>query len=303
MLNHSISSLPSGLEHSVSGSMLPDLQISFRVFAAHRRKVNANWSFPEHKHSQYEINVVLEGSQHMRVEGKNHTQTEGELLWLTPNQRHSSLGVLDGTMMEYICIHFEVDDSWLRQQLNQLTNVRYPVGSPLEQALRPIIKDVAQATKESEGTHQKLLTLLASFRLFTVLSELLLQVKQQYSAQNPTTELAEQIAAHIEREWAPVTNEEDGKDDKEPLRIEQLAEQLGYSSTHCNRVFHKAYGISPRQYVSMIKLRKAKLLLMNPALSIEQISEQLGYRDLSQFSKQFKRWTNMSPTAYRQLSY
>ncbi|TXK85576.1 helix-turn-helix transcriptional regulator [Paenibacillus sp. N3.4] len=85
--------------------------------------------------------------------------------------------------------------------------------------------------------------------------------------------------------------------------MEQLAEYLGYSPTHCNRVFQKAYGISPRQYVSMIKLRKGKLLLMDPALSIEQIADQLGYRDLSQFSKQFKRWTTMSPTAYRHLSY
>ncbi|MDQ0896691.1 MULTISPECIES: AraC family transcriptional regulator [unclassified Paenibacillus] len=295
------SALPSGHEHSISGSMLPDLQVSFRVFAAHRRKVNAHWSFPEHKHSQYEINVVLEGSQHMRVEGKDYQQTEGELLWLTPNQRHSSLGALDGATMEYVCIHFEVDDPWLRQRLNQLTLVRYPVGSTLEQALRPVIQDVGLAAKESEGTQLKLLTLQASFRLFGVLIELLLQEEQHISSLTATTELAKQIAAYIERECAQ--SDEDNKEVQEPLRIERLAEQLGYSSTYCNRVFHKAYGISPRQYVSMIKLRKAKLLLMDPTLTIEQISEQLGYRDLSQFSKQFKRWTNMSPTAYRQLSY
>ena len=125
--------------------------------------------------------------------------------------------------------------------------------------------DVAYATKVSEGAHQKLLTLQASFRLFAVLSELLLQAEQQHSAQNKTTELAEQIAAYIESEWGLVPNEVDSTDDKEPLRIEQLAEQLG--SVPPQSRIHKAYGISPRQYVSMIKLRKAKLLLMDPAFS------------------------------------
>jgi hypothetical protein len=160
------------------------------------------------------------------VEGKDYFQTEGELLWLIPNQRHSSLGVQDGTTMEYVCIHFEVDDSWLRQQLNLLTHVKYPVGSPLEEALRPIIQAVAHASKESESKNQKLLTLLASFRLFTVLSEFLVQAEVQNLTQSPTTELAEQIAAHIEREWA--ISHEDGNEEREPLRIEQLAEQLGY---------------------------------------------------------------------------
>ena len=78
---------------------------------------------------------------------------------------------------------------------------------------------------------------------------------------------------------------------------------MGYSPAHCQRVFRQAYGMSPRQYMTLLKLNHAKRLLQDPTRSIEQISETLGYRDVSQFSKQFKRWMNLSPSAYRQLSH
>ncbi|MBD0380116.1 AraC family transcriptional regulator [Paenibacillus sedimenti] len=296
-------SLPSGLDHMVSGSMLPDLQVSFRLFAAHRRKVKAQWSFPEHRHALYELNLVLEGTQHMQVDRKDYQQKQGDLLWILPGSTHASLGAADGGTMEYVCVHMEVDDPWFRQQLNQMRKVLYPAGSPLERILRPILQDVANmAGDESAGElNQKLLTMHASFRLFAALCEVLLQEEQQSSSQPAASELAARIAASIEEAWM-----NDGSvrsDDRELFRIEQIAEQLGYSPTHCNRVFQKAYGISPRQYLSTIKLRKAKLLLMDPTQSVEQIAEQLGYKDLSQFSKQFKRWTGMSPTAYRHLSF
>jgi AraC-like DNA-binding protein len=91
--------------------------------------------------------------------------------------------------------------------------------------------------------------------------------------------------------------------DQERIGIEKIAEQLGYSSAYCNRVFRKAYGISPRQFMTTLQLRQARLILMDTSLSIEQIAIMLGYHDISHFSKHFKRWMNISPIAYRQLSH
>jgi len=418
----------------IEGAMLPDLQLSFRLFAAHRRKVGAGWTFPEHSHSLYEINLVLDGVQLMQVEGTQREQRSGDLLWLLPGMKHASLGAAGGGTMEYMCLHFAVDDPWLRHQLNQLAGVHYRADSPLTAALRPALDAWLEAIRDANGEPQlvRLQTMSASFRLFAALSGYLTASRAlgaaepaavrrgagrraggagrraggagaqargggdaraagarsggragqasaggararghgaderaagaaegaaqgggtarggtrptgsaaagaagraaaqaaapgsapaasaaQRPARNadgapaaahgkaarplPTSasELAGRLAASIE---ALVLHAGEADADAAKRGIEQLARRLGYTAAHCSRVFQSAYGMSPRQYLSMVKLRQAKLLLMDSELSVEQVATRLGYHDVSQFSKQFKRWTNLSPSAYRQLS-
>jgi AraC family transcriptional regulator len=61
----------------------------------------------------------------------------------------------------------------------------------------------------------------------------------------------------------------------------------------------KIYSMSPRRYLSEYKLKKAKELLLHTNLSIEEIAEQLYFSSSFHFSKQFRRWTGVSPTHFR----
>jgi len=82
--------------------------------------------------------------------------------------------------------------------------------------------------------------------------------------------------------------------------IDDIAAELGISTSHCNRVFKQVFGQSPRAMLSEMVLHEAKILLGNPALSIQNIAVMLGYKDIAHFSRQFKRWSGISPSRYRQ---
>ena len=58
-----------------------------------------------------------------------------------------------------------------------------------------------------------------------------------------------------------------------------------------------------KKYLSDLKLSKAKLLLLKPKLSINDISLALGYQNMSSFSRQFKRWVGISPDNYRKEQF
>ncbi len=83
------------------------------------------------------------------------------------------------------------------------------------------------------------------------------------------------------------------------ISIETLAEEFNMSPRNLSRRFKQATGESPSQYLQRLRLEAAKELLHNPSISISEIAYQVGYDDLSYFSKLFNRHTGSLPQAYR----
>ncbi len=81
--------------------------------------------------------------------------------------------------------------------------------------------------------------------------------------------------------------------------VEQLAEIMCVTASHFSRQFKQAMGLSPQQWIIEARLQRGRVLLRESSLSIQQISDSLGYCDSFAFSKQFKRFTGQSPSAYR----
>lgn len=84
-----------------------------------------------------------------------------------------------------------------------------------------------------------------------------------------------------------------------PLRITQLAEDLGCSRSQLDREFARYLGCSPREYIVLQRLRRAKMYLHFTDYSIADIGTYLGFADPAHFSATFKRFEGVSPRAYR----
>jgi AraC family transcriptional regulator len=85
----------------------------------------------------------------------------------------------------------------------------------------------------------------------------------------------------------------------EEASVAGIAKELNMSRSQCSKLFSKVYGLSPRQYVSQLKLKQAKELLVTTHLSMNLIADKLGFQSASHFSRQFRRWTGQSPSEFR----
>ncbi|WP_158299268.1 AraC family transcriptional regulator [Paenibacillus antri] len=279
--------------------VLPDVRTTFQLFAAHLRRVDAPWSYPPHAHAMFELNVVTEGVQRFAIESKTLEQRPGDIAIVRPGERHAATAD-DGKTMAYFCLHFQADDPLLRRSLHALDRGLYPQGSEVERRIGPAISrliELATADADAESAALRMRTLSAVYALLAALAEE--PQPHRRSADKPAqaggaARLAEAIAGRIERSVAEGPHGE-AEDDA----ILRIARSLGYSPSHCARVFREAYGMSPRAYRSAVTLREAKLLLLDPFLTVEAIAAKLGYDDPATFSKQFRRWTGMSPREYR----
>ena len=85
----------------------------------------------------------------------------------------------------------------------------------------------------------------------------------------------------------------------EKLKLKDIAKSFGIHPNYLTRSFHEKYGISPKQYVLSLKLKKALKLLTTTELSVSVIASSLGFDDSLAFSKTFKKKFLISPTEFR----
>lgn len=83
------------------------------------------------------------------------------------------------------------------------------------------------------------------------------------------------------------------------LRIETLTARAGASVSWFRKRFTAVFGTSPCAYLMNLRLSHAKTLLAADELSIGAVAAACGYSDVYAFSAAFKKYTGISPSAYR----
>lgn len=85
-------------------------------------------------------------------------------------------------------------------------------------------------------------------------------------------------------------------DKKIPLSY--FAKKYGYNISYFSQLFKKIVGTSFAEYFILLKMDKAKLLITNSSMPLQNIASSVGYDDYYHFSKMFKKYTQYSPTEF-----
>ncbi len=85
----------------------------------------------------------------------------------------------------------------------------------------------------------------------------------------------------------------------EDISLSGLAEKYHIGVSRLSIQVKERMGMSFSKYLTSKRIQKAKELLQDEGLSVEQVAEQVGYRDYFYFTKVFKKSTGMSPSRYR----
>ncbi len=83
--------------------------------------------------------------------------------------------------------------------------------------------------------------------------------------------------------------------------LEEVASGLHLSTRTLKRRL-AAQGLTYSNVLEEQRREKALLLLRSPLLSLDEVAEQLGYSDTSNFRRAFRRWTGVSPATYRKTA-
>ncbi|WP_168123155.1 helix-turn-helix domain-containing protein [Paenibacillus sp. HB172176] len=101
-------------------------------------------------------------------------------------------------------------------------------------------------------------------------------------------ELAQTIKQYVEEQYMT------------DLHLESIAEQMKVSVKYVSRVFKEHYHTNLSDYISELRVQAAKELLVSSKLTVNDISERVGFYNRTTFLRTFRKFEGLSPNQYRQ---
>lgn len=239
---------------------------------------DGEWDWVSTHRDYLNLWVCFEGTGTLTVETQPYEVSPGFAILLLPEETVSGKKPAHLPLVN-MGLHFQwldpvLDAEWqaMSDRVVQLRNV-------------PLMRETA-AYLERLVFHQEAVVEDQALRAARLMLDLFLVDRSTGRADPVEVRLQEcvsEIRAHPQREWS----------------IQNLAASVGLSVSQFGRRFRALFGCSPVEYILQIRMDRARLLLRESLLSVGEISEELGYKDVGYFSRQFKQRTGISPLVYR----
>lgn len=84
----------------------------------------------------------------------------------------------------------------------------------------------------------------------------------------------------------------------QPISLNDVADYLHINPSYFSFIFKKVTGYTFKNYITKLRIEKAKELLLYSTLTIKQISLEIGYKDSNYFNRVFNKMTGISPSHY-----
>ncbi len=224
-----------------------------------------------------ELFFVLRGSCYLEVGGRGAAMAPGHLALINAHQGNRARNCSRG--FSYGCVSLHLDDPGMRSR-SLLAVRRLPDLAGL----------IAAARAVADHTHAAPGPLAALIGKAALLRFLLLAHAGFSGGGSPSAG-----DSRLTRALAWINEHHRDPD----LTVADLAHAAGLSAEHLGRLFHRAYKLSPMQYVLRLRLERARGLLAKTDLGVKEIASLVGFRDPGYFSRRVSRSTGSPPSRLR----
>ena len=224
---------------------------------------------------------IMKGSGTLHIGGKTYHPKAGDI-YILPEFARQEYYV--NPKEPWTKIFFNVRGTGVSSMLNAFELKNKFLFSDCED-LYPVFEQIFSKTRENIPVEQ---IMTECCELFV---RLLFCLYNKIKTADGTLEEAQKVKAFIENNI------------ERELSMKAIADSIYRSRDYTNRLFKRYYNVTPYAYYRELRVEKAKALLQHTTLSVQQISEKLGYKSGKCFSKQFQYMTGMTATAYRKKEH
>lgn len=269
-------------------SLLGDKNYKYFIRNAGKFRFPPNYKFEIHKHSEIEINYINTGCCIMGVGDEYVPLKAGDCIVVSPYVSHCFMVEVSKscsiTQLEYsVSLPRELEEKFPISKEN-IYYSRFSSCESLYKSLENVCESFREQRDQDEFSSAQLDFALAQF--YVVLSKYLDKHRKKDEAieQGVVGEVIKYINNHVEEE----------------LNLEVIADKYNVSTRYIRKYFNKYLGMNCTEYISLLRIAKAKEMLWNTNKSITEIAMTSGFNSSQYFSRVFSKYTSMTPVEYRE---
>lgn len=264
--------------HPVSSDRY-DATIGPPAFVVHRDQA-AHWAICDLVNSDYDILAwALSGRAHYCCGGEKFTAERGQMLWFPRGTAHSATSDAHSPW-SFFSVGFRVD----------------PTSDSASKAFSalPCHVMLSNLTQISDYFHQlhRLWTARETGFLMACRGLILLLMQQYVSA----AERARRVIPHAARLDSLMTYLHSNVG--VVYSVGELADRANLSESRFRALFSQMAGCSVTRYQNRLRVQAAKDMLASGHYSVSAVADELGFNDVYYFSRLFKRFTGLPPSAF-----
>lgn len=253
----------------------------------------------------YELLLIEEGAVTVIIEGETYNAAAGDLFLIKPGVAHTITLEKGGRFLQPH-IHFDL----LENEQSKTTPINFKPLQGLSSSEKGLFRDTSLfAGIQSLPYYMRPVDL-------SRLKHLIYEIAYAFESRQPFSNLEMkglmiQLLSYLQRAKHYQTHDIQDTDmqlaarikqylddhSESPLSLDMLQNHFLISRFLIIDIFKKAYRMTPIHYHNMVRIEKAKELLIYTTMTITEISEHLGYINIHSFSRAFKRESGMTPSS------
>lgn len=250
----------------------------------------------EHKHSDFEISLILEGGGTYRLRDSVCSFCKGDVFVFGTNQIHCITDTLPDEQTVLLNVQFEPRLIWspfsnlLDEDYRTLFNGKCERLAKDGEMTDFVVRKMQEIRRESIEKKQGYQIMLRAL-LCEIIGAL---VRELDCASTEKSDTRRESLICLDRAMTYIHENLD-----KPLTLEEIAKYAGFSRTYFSTLFKTFNGLSPWEYITIRRVERSRELLRSTSLSVLEVAQRSGFSNLSNFNRIFARTVGMSPRAYR----
>ncbi len=238
---------------------------------------------PAHSHEFIECAYVLRGSCMHRVGENEVIQQEGSFILIPAPTRHQLIAVGDS-----LCLTMKIRLShFIKMSIPHLPSMVYPISFQCgkDPAAESMLLFLYEQQRLALPYQKELMESTAANLITYILQRYMDTMQPLYSIALRDQRILDMVN-YMYNHYRTVT-------------LHDLAAEFHYNESYLSRMFQEQAGRSFSETVKDFKLRKAAELLKTKNWKLDQICEEIGYKDTRQFIRSFKEMYGITPDRFR----
>lgn len=265
----------------------------FKVYRGNLPEYITN--YPLHWHEEMELIYVVSGTGLITVQAERIVVRKGDIVLIPPQIVHS-IDQMEDNPMEYYNVLFrlsllEADHRlcpYIRMLYSHGKNLPFylPKGNALNEKLTFPVMELIRNRKQVESDY----ALMVHSHLYAIV---------YYTIHDGMGSMPEKPPAQTNYDKLKIVLSYLQEHYSQEITVQQAADMCGFSGSHFMKLFRELTGISFAQYVKRLRLDAAARQLRGSGKRIGEIAEEVGFHNLSYFTRAFEMQYHMLPSVYR----